>query len=288
MRRGGQGEALAVWAVWLLTLLAVVVTYARIDAAALYNVQGHGLGLGLSRAAVHTNWPFALVAIVLVLVAMRNLPRRAWWLAGPAMALCGTMPLFVSQSHLNARWQNLAPGAGVALALVLAIAAWRRADTSFQPRLPGDLVRVVVAVPVLVLSLPWLAAELGFHLPGDLFMGQELLRTPDGHLEAAVHLGEHHGWHGSLMLLSALVLSRVQAGGRLRISLVIGTAALAAYGAVNTTQDLWQEQLVKRGTVDWSIPSGLYPGLKPVTLVTIALAGLAAWLLSREQAILRV
>jgi hypothetical protein len=287
MRRGGQGEALAVWAVWLLTLLAVVVTYARIDAAALYNVQGHGLGLGLSRAAVHTNWPFALVAIVLVLVAMRNLPRRAWWLAGPAMALCATMPLFVSQSHLNARWQNLAPCAGVALALVLAIAAWRRADTSFQPRLPGDLVRVVVAVFVLVLSLPWIAAELGFHLPGDLFMGQELLRTPDGHLEAAVHLGEHHGWHGSLMLLSALVLSRAQAGGRLRISLLIGTAALAAYGAVNTTQDLWQEQLVKRGTVDWSIPSGLYPGLKPVTLVTIALAGLAAWLLSREQAILR-
>jgi hypothetical protein len=287
MRRGGQGEALAVWAVWLLTLLAVVVTYARIDAAALYNVQGHGLGLGLSRAAVHTNWPFALVAIVLVLVAMRNLPRRAWWLAGPAMALCATMPLFVSQSHLNARWQNLAPGAGVALALVLAIAAWRRADTSFQPRLPGDLVRVVVAVFVLVLSLPWIAAELGFHLPGDLFMGQELLRTPDGNLEAAVHLGEHHGWHGSLMLLSALVLSRAQAGGRLRISLLIGTAALAAYGAVNTTQDLWQEQLVKRGTVDWSIPSGLYPGLKPVTLVTIALAGLAAWLLSREQAILR-
>ena len=140
---------------------------------------------------------------------------------------------------------------------------------------------------VLVLSLPWIAAELGFHLTGDLFMGQELFRTPDGHLEAAVHLGEHHGWHGSLMLLSALLLSRVQAGGRLRISLLIGTAALAAYGAVNATQDFWQEQLVKRGTVDWAIPSALYPGLKPVTLVTIALAGLAAWLLSREQAILR-
>ena len=117
MRRGGQGEALAVWAVWLLTLLAVVVTYSRIDAAELYNVQGHGLGLGLSRAAVHTNWPFALVAIVLMLVAMRDLPRRAWWLAGPAIALCATMPLFVSQSHLNARWQNLVPGIGVALAL---------------------------------------------------------------------------------------------------------------------------------------------------------------------------
>ena len=287
MRRGGQGEALAVWGVWLLTLLAVVVTYSRVDAAELYNVHGHGLGLGLSRAAVHTNWPFALVAIVLMLVAMRDLPRRAWWLAGLAIALCATMPLFVSQSHLNARWQNLVPGIGVVLALALAVAAWRRAGGSFQPRLPGDLVRVILAVVGLVLSLPWIAAELGFHLPGDVFMGQELFRQPDGHLEAAVHLGEHHGWHGSLMLLFALILSRVQAGGRLRIALLIGTAALAAYGAVNATQDFWQEQLVKRGTFDWAIPSALYPGLKPVTLVTIALAGIAAWLLSREQAILR-
>ena len=100
---------------------------------------------------------------------------------------------------------------------------------------------------MLVLSLPWIAAELGFHLPGDLFMGQELFPTADGHLEAAVHLGEHHGWHGSLLLLSALVLSRVQSGGRLRIWLLVGTAALAAYGAVNAAQDFWQEQLVKRG-----------------------------------------
>jgi hypothetical protein len=286
MKRGGQGEALAVWAVWLLTLLAVVVTYSRIDAAELYNVQGEGLGLGLSRAAVHTNWPFALVAIVLVLVAMRDVPRRAWWVAGPAIALCATMPLFVSQSHLEARWQNVVPGVGVALALGLGVDAWRRAGSAFEPRLPGDAVRIVLTLVILILSLPWIAAELGFHLPGDVFMGPELLRTPDGHLEAAVHLGEHHGWHGSVMLLSALLLSRVQAGGRLRIWLLVGTAALAAYGAVNATQDFWQEQLVKRGTVDWAIPSALYPGPKPVTLVTFALAALAAWLLTREQAIL--
>lgn len=287
MRRGGQGEALAVWAVWLLTLLAVVVTYSRIDTAELYNVHGSGLGLGLSRAAVHTNWPIALVVLVLVLVAMRDLPRRAWWIAGPAIACCATMPLFVSQSHLNARWQNLVPGVGVALALGLAVAAMRRSGTSLQSRLPGDPVRIVLAVVVLVLSLPWIAAELGFHLPGDLFMGEEPFRTADGHLEAAVHLGEHHGWHGALLLLSALVLSRVQAGGRLRIWLLVGTAVLAAYGAVNATQDFWQEQVVKRGTVDWAIPSALYPGLKPVTLATVVLAGLAAWLLTREQAILR-
>ncbi len=76
--RGGQGEALTVWAVWLVTLVEVLVTCSRIPAAQLYNVTGHGISLGLSRAAVHTNWPLALVALLLVLVTMRSLPLRAW------------------------------------------------------------------------------------------------------------------------------------------------------------------------------------------------------------------
>jgi hypothetical protein len=285
--RGGLGEALAVWAVWLVTLVLVLVTYSRTDADELYHVHGHGIRLGLSRAVVHTNWPFALVAIVLVLVAMRSLPARAWWVAGASIALCATMPLFVSQAHLNARSGNAIPAAGAALALGLTVAAARRSGRSFEPRLRGDLVRVVVAVVVLVLSLPWIAAELGFHLPGDVFMGDEQFPIGNGQLEAAVHLGEHHGWHGSLMLLSALVLSRVQADGKLGGWLLGATAALAAYGAVNATQDFWNEQLVKRGTVDWTMPSALYPGLKPITLVTILLAVLVAWLLARERAILR-
>ena len=287
-RQGGQGEALAVWAVWSVTLVLVLVTYSRIDADRLYHVEGHGIRLGLSRAVVHVNWPFALVAMVLVLVAMTALPRRAWWLAGAALALCATMPAFVSQAHLTARWGNAIPALGVALALGLTVAAARRAGAAFEQRLPGDPLRLVLAVVVLVLSLPWISAELGFHLPGGVFMGSKLLATGDGEgLEAAVHLGEHHGWHGSLMLLSALVLSRVRAAGALGGWLLAACSALAGYGAINAAQDFWTEQLVKRGTVDWAFPSALYPGLKAVTLVTLVLAGLAAWLLTRERAILR-
>jgi hypothetical protein len=226
--------------------------------------------------------------MVLVLVAMTALPRRAWWLAAAALVLCATMPLFVSQAHLTARWGNAVPAVGVVLALGLTVAAARRAGASFQPRLPGDPLRLVVAVLVIVLSLPWISAELGFHLPGGVFMGPELLPTGEGgRLEAAVHLGEHHGWHGSLMLLSALVLSRVQAVGALRSWLLGACSALAAYGAINAAQDFWTEQLVKRGTVSAAFPSALYPGLKAVTLATVVLAGLAAWLLTRGRAILR-
>ena len=285
--RGGLGEALAVWAVWAVTLVLVVVTYSRIPADELYHVRGHGIGLGLSRAAVHMNWPVALVAIVLVLVAMRSLPSRAWWLAGASIALCATMPLFVSQEHLNARWGNVIPAVGVALAFGLTAAAARRSGSSFEPRLPGDLVRAVIAVVVLVLSLPWIAAELGFHLPGDVFMGDEQLPIGGGKLEAAVHLGEHHGWHGALLLFAGLTLSRVQADGRLGLALLLATAALVGYGTINAVQDFWNEQLVKRGTVDWTMPAALYPGLKGVTLATLAIAAVAAWLISRERAILR-
>jgi hypothetical protein len=285
--RGGLGEALSVWGVWAATLVLVVITYSRIDADELYHVHGNGIDLGLSRAAVHTNWPVALVAIVLVLVAMRSLPSRAWWLAGASIALCATMPLFVSQEHLNARWGNAIPAAGVALAFGLTVAAARRVGTSFEPRLPGDLVRAAIAVVVLVLSLPWIAAELGFHLPGGVFMGDELFPVGDGRFEAAVHLGEHHGWHGALLLLAGLGLSRVQADGRLGTVLLLATAALVGYGTMNAVQDFWNEQLFKRGTVDWTMPSALYPGAEGVTLATIVIAVVAAWLISRERAILR-
>ena len=56
---------------------------------------------------------------------------------------------------------------------------------------------------------------------------------------------------------------------------------------MNFAQDLWQEQLVKRGWVDWSIPTALEPGLRPVWLAILALSGLAWWSLARERAILR-
>ena len=44
---------------------------------------------------------------------------------------------------------------------------------------------------------------------------------------------------------------------------------------------------LKRGTVDWTMPSALYPGLKWVTLATVAIAAVAAWLIARVRAILR-
>ena len=283
----GQGEALATWAVWTATTVATVVTYARLDPELTYNVHRAGLAGGLSRGLVHLNYPTALAALALVLVAMTALPRRGWLVAAPAIALCAVTPFVVDQADLDARWANAVPAIGVVLAASLTVAATHRAGAGFQPRRPGDALRLILVVVVVVLSLPWLSALVGFYFPGDVFMGEELFPVGNGRLEAAVHLGGHHGLFGALLLLTALALSRVQPPGRrLRLGLVAGNAALAGYGAINLVQDFWLEQVVKRGWVEWRIPSAVVPGLEVMSLVTLALAGIAVLLLLFEEAIL--
>jgi hypothetical protein len=286
--RPGQGEALAAWALWGATTVVLLVTYARVPPEETYNVSRDGLAGGLSRTVTHLGYPVALAAIALVLVAMASLPRAAWWVAGPAIALCSTVPFVVDQADLDARAVNLVPATGVTAALALTVAAARRAGTAFQPTLPGDRVRVVLAVAAVALALPWIAALAGFHLPGDLLMGEEPFRTSEGSVEAAVHLGAHHGLYGALLLLTALATSRVVPAARgVRVALLACTAALAGYGSVNLVQDLWLEQVVKRGWAAWRISSAVMPGLNPITAVWLAVGSAALLLLLRERAILR-
>lgn len=250
------------WGLWGVVLGVVVATYTRLEPGELYLVSGEGLAGGLSRGLVLVNFPIALVSIGLVLMAAGALPRRAWWIAAPAIALSAVVawPGVVDQDDLDARWINAIPALGVLLGLLLTAWAARRAGSSFAPRASGDRARIVVAALVFVLSLPWVVAELGSHLPGDVFLGEEPYREDDGTVLAAVHLGHHHGTDGALLLLTTLLLSRVRVTGRgLRTVFAAYVALMSAYGTVNFTQDLWHEQVVKRGWTTWDIPSALVP-----------------------------
>ena len=181
MTRGpSQGEALSTWGMWAVVAAAVVVTYSWVDPAETYHVSRDGLAGGLSRGLTVVNFPIALVAIALVLMAMAALPAAAWWAAAPAIALCATIPWFVNQDDLDARWVNAIPALGVVVALALTVAATLRAGAAFAPRRPWDGWRLALAVVVVLISLPWITAELGFHFPGDFFMGEELGREKDG------------------------------------------------------------------------------------------------------------
>ena len=207
-RAPSQGEALATWALWAVIAACVVVTYGRLDTAETYHVSREGVTGGLSRALTFVNFPIGLVAIALVLVAVAALPARAWLAGAPAIALCATIPFFNDQANLDAHWGNAVPAVGVVIAASLTAVATLQAGASFASRRPWDGVRIVLALVVLVVSLPWIVAELGFYFPGDLFMGEELGQE-GGTTIAAVHLGHHHGFDGAVLVLTGLLLSRV-------------------------------------------------------------------------------
>ena len=279
-----QGEAVVTWALWGLMTAAVVSTYSWVAPEETYHVSREGIAGGLSRALTLVNFPIALAAIALALEAMAVLPRRGWLLAGPAIGLCATIPWLVDQHDLDARWVNAIPALGVAVALGLTVAATRRAGAAFAPAQPLDRWRVGAAIVVALVSLPWLTAELGFHVPGDVFLGEEVGLEADGTPIAAVHLGHHHGTDGSLLVLTALLLSRMPiAAGRLRLAFVGYVALMLSYGAVNMVQDAWNEQVVKRGWTDELIPSALLPGIEPIWGVVLAVAALGVLVLLRES-----
>jgi hypothetical protein len=200
-------------------------------------------------------------------------PRLLVW---AAIALCAvtTVPGVVDQDDLDARWLNAVPALGVALALGLTVAAVRKHGATLAERARGDGLRLAVAALLLLVALPWLAAEAGFFFPGDVFMGEEIPPVRDEGL-AAVHLGFHHGTAGVLLALTALALSRA-----VRTSTPAAYLSLMlAYGLGNAFQDAWNEQLWKRGTVDQHVESVLRPELSLGWLAILvgAVATYAFW-----------
>ena len=247
----------------MLEATATLVTYSRLSPDVLYNVDSAGdLAGGLSRTVTVINYPLALGAIALAAIA--GGPRPLVW---SSIALCGltAVPGVVDQGDLDARWINALPALGVALALALTVRAVRREGMSFVRRAHGDPLRLVLGVALLLLALPWVAAETGFYFPGDIFMGEEVPPVRDEGI-AAVHLGFHHGMGGVELAASALLLSRVHAGQALRGYLSL----MLAYGLANALQDGWNEQLWKRGTVDRHLDSVLRPELSLGWLAILA------------------
>jgi len=290
-RAAPQGEALVVWALLAADVVAILVVYSVVDPSRLHAVSGHGLGAGLGRALVQLNFPcIAGIAIPIALLALDALPRRAWLVGGPAIALCAVIawPGVLDPNDLDARWINVVPAIGVGLAVALTVAAARVAGSGFATRRRGDAARVVVAAVTILVSLPWIAAEVGWHLPQGIFLTTKLYAEPGQPPTAAVHLGHHHGWTGALLVLSALLLSRVRLAspGSQKVFAVLLSLA-AAYGTAILLNDFWHEQVVKRGWTTWDIPSALQPGLDVIwAIVLVATAVLYVLGFARRDGVL--
>lgn len=267
-----------VWAILAAFGLAIFVTYWRLQPEELYNVSEEGLELAAGRLLVYLNYPVSLAAIPIAwLAAERIATRRAAWAAITATVLCAVTawPDVVDKNDLDAKPINLVPVIGVAIAFTLSLrASWERVG-----RLPLDPARLVIGVVVWLFALVWVTAVLGFHFPGDVFLGEELRRGGEGTIYAAVHLGDNEGLDAALLVTTALVLTRYRP--QFAVSAILGLAFV--YGLAVEWRDFWFEQVNKRGWTSWSPPSVLTPRLSVAWATLIVLALGVALLLRRIE-----
>lgn len=281
--RGLPLEAVVVWALFALVALEILVTYARLPARELYHVSGSGLEGGASRALVFLNFPVALAAIALLALVFDLLESRllrVLAVAAAVLSLVVVWPGVVDQANLDAKAVNALPALGVLLALALTVVVGRRGLTRRGWR-PSDWLRVALAAGLVLVALPWFAADLGFFLPGTLFQTAHAAHQLPGDPQTlpAVHHGHHHGMDGLLLALTALLLSRrldVVRTRALRLGLSAYLALMFCYGVANMANDFWGEQVLKRGWTSWQIPNVLTPQVGKAWGL-ILLAGALVW-----------
>lgn len=273
MRRRGQKARESVtsvattWALHGIFAVLTLVTYTRLPPEELYNVSGEGLVGGASRTLVFLNFPVAFAAIGILALAGGRLA-----LGGIALCAVAAVPGVLELDDLDARPINALPAIGVAVAVALTVV--RRDRLRDRPR-SGDPIRLGLAIPLALISVPWLFAEAGFFAPDPIFSEE----IPIGETLAAVHLGGHHGTYGVLLAGSALLLSRIA-----RSLWASGYIALMlAYGTAIALEDFWHEQIQKRGASDWTFPTLIEPRLTWGWLVILAAAAAVELLWFRRE-----
>jgi hypothetical protein len=269
--RPGLAEVAAAWVLFGLVAGAMWITYSRLPAEDFYNVSDSGLLAGAGRVLVFTNYSTALVALALLALVADRLRGRYVLAAVLSAALCAVVfwPGVVEQSDLDAKPVNALPALGVLGALVLTVVALAHGGIGGSRPFGGgwDVARAVSALVLVLAAIPWLLAEVGVYVSavpvlGSILMGDEIIPEPGHPGLHAVHLGHHHGLDGTLLALSALALSRVVGQVRppaLRTALGLYVALMLVYGLANALQDLWLEQLVKRGTTSLELPTMTVP-----------------------------
>lgn len=207
-----------------------------------------------------------------------------------ALLLCATVawPGTVREADLDARWINVLPALGVGIALPLIGVALRATGSgSVGAWTRGDGARLIAGTMLVACALPWIFADVGVpvrrpSLVGRIFLSDQLRTQPgDSVPHPAVHLGVHHGLYGTLLVLTALALSR-QLGRvtmtRMRLALGLYLSLMLVYGLANAAEDWELEQIVKRGWTTRELPSVLQPG-PTLAWATLIVAAVCVYLL---------
>ena len=285
-------QALA-WAPFLITVVAIIVTYSRLPVESFYHVSVDGLAGGLGRALVHLNFPVSLVAIALLGVAVLRIrqsglmrTRKLAILAGIGTLLCLVtgIPGVVDNGDLDAKPINVVPAVGVLIALGLTVVSLRTPIR--HQRMPWtvrDRVGFGFVILLFLIALPWILADWGVYvgdipLLGRIYMSKQI---PSGETLRAVHLGHHHSLDGYFFMFAALLVGRIlrqDLTSRLASILRGYLGLMFSYGFLNMAEDFWLEQIVKRGWTGQELPDFLLPALSIGWALIIA-GAIIAWAL---------
>jgi hypothetical protein len=285
------------WAPFLITVIAIVITYSRLPVESFYHVSVDGLAGGLGRALVHLNFPVSIAAIALLGVAVLRIrqsgrvttpaaSRRLTIIAGIGTLLCLVtgVPGVVDNGDLDAKPINIVPAIGILIALGLSVVSLRL-PFRYQriPWTTRDRVSVGIIAVLFLAALPWMLADWGVYI-GDIplldriFMSKQI---PNGETLRAVHLGHHHSLDGFYFMVAALLLGRVlrqDLTSRLASILRGYLGLMFANGFLNMAEDFWLEQVVKRGWTSQELPHFLLPALSVGWALIIA-GAIVAWAL---------
>jgi hypothetical protein len=285
---------------WIAVSAATWATNARIPVSELYGFHGVGVVSAAGRVTVLLGWPIALAAVPLAAVAVERFlacphSRRSARAVAAAMivsiGLCATIawPGAQQENHLDAKYINAPAAIGAAIAFGLTVFVLVTTGRGHPPpKTRMDAVWTAVFLAFLLLSIPWLLANLGYYagdIPGlhRLFMSTQVVPEPGHPHLRAVHLGNHEGLDGVLLALTAVVLVRslgqmVRSTRRTVLSAYL--SLLFVYGLGVALADGWHEQITKRGWTSWRVPGVLHPAESWGWLVVIV-AALLMWLATR-------
>jgi hypothetical protein len=165
---GDQAEAIVVWRVMAIVAVEVLTTYWRTPPAELYHLAASGLDVAIHQSLGILAFPTGLLAIAITGIAVDRHSGRlvvAVALAAAALGAMVFLPGGLDEGDLDARPVTLLPLVGVAAAVSLtALAAHRHGAGRLGPGLPGDRLRLGFGIVLLVIGLPWMAADLGLLL----------------------------------------------------------------------------------------------------------------------------
>lgn len=282
--RPGLAESLAIWGLAGTVGAAVFVTGSRLGGDGPPNWT-----VGRSHFLAYLGHPVAPAAIGLAGITAARLGPRDTSL-GVASALVGGVSGALMLDGLrrpesNPRDLASCTIAGAAAGLTTAALA-RSGPGGFAAPPRYDGLRQVLIAAIASGALPWFLADVGIYA-GDVPGLRRLVLSRDTPIapgQIAVHLGHHHGMDGALLALTGLALSRQLpnlAAGRPRQALSLYLATLAVYGASRWLEDVWNEQVVKRGLARRKPPVVVRAGRPEGRGAWLAIGGLS-WLVHRR------